>query len=172
VKQRIASFDPVARGSARLLILGSMPGAVSLASRQYYAHPYNEFWKIMGAVIGFDPGAPYQRRLAALRHADIALWDVLGSCHRAGALDAAIEADSVEVNDFATFYATHPRIVCVCFNGAAAERFYKRHVPATLPHAPPRSVRLPSTSPAHAAWSFARKLAAWRRAIRRGLSRN
>jgi hypoxanthine-DNA glycosylase len=172
VKQRIASFGPVARGSARLLILGSMPGEVSLASRQYYAHPHNAFWKIMGAVIGFDPGEPYQRRLAALRNADIALWDVLSSCHRAGALDAAIEADSIEVNDFAAFYAAHPRIACVCFNGATAERFYERHVLATLPHAPSQSVRLPSTSPAHAAWSFAQKLAAWRRAIRRGLSRN
>jgi double-stranded uracil-DNA glycosylase len=172
VKQRIASFDPVARSSARLLILGSMPGEVSLASRQYYAHPHNAFWKIMGAVIGFYPGEAYQHRLTALRNADIALWDVLSSCHRTGALDAAIEADSLEVNDFAAFYAAHPRIACVCFNGTAAERFYRKHVLATLPHAAPRSVRLPSTSPAHAAVSFAQKLRAWRRAIRGGLSRN
>lgn len=160
-----ASFPPVAESNARVLILGSMPGTKSLQAQQYYAHPNNSFWKIMGLLCGFDAGAPYEHRLAALTQSGIALWDVLQSCARTGSLDSAIEADSVVVNDFSAFFEQHPHIEMVCFNGAAAERYYTRHALPTLAPSPLRYVRLPSTSPAHAALAFANKLAVWRAAL-------
>ena len=165
MRKRVASFDPVAHSGARILILGSMPGVASLSAGQYYANSRNTFWKIMGELIGLGPYDPYERRLEALRAAGIALWDVLRSCHRKGSLDSAIEFGSIEVNDFDAFFHKYPHIKVVCFNGAAAERCYRKHVLPKFKHTSINHVRLPSTSPAHAALPFERKLAAWRAAI-------
>ena len=157
----VCSFPPVAAPDARLLILGSMPGEASLRAGQYYAHPRNAFWPIMGDLLGFSPDLPYADRLQCLTAAGIALWDVIAGCERSGSLDADIVRTSVRANDFAGFLAAHPSIERVCFNGAAAETNFRRHV---LPHATAnhcRLLRLPSTSPAHAARGYAEKLAAW-----------
>ena len=162
---RIASFEPIECKSARVLILGSMPGAMSLAEKQYYAHPRNSFWKIMSAILGIPETATYEERIWALQGAGIALWDVLRSCIREGSLDADIEADSITANDFSTFFSRHPSIELVCFNGATAEKYFKRYVMPTLKQNM-RCVRLPSTSPAHASLSFDEKVVAWRVAIR------
>ena len=162
---RIVSFEPIAISSARILILGSMPGEASLKAGQYYAHTRNTFWKIMGELIGFDPQAPYAQRVAALKLAGIALWDVLHSCYREGSLDSAIKNDSIVVNDFNAFLAQHPHITSVCFNGAAAAQCYQKHVLPTCKHTAIHYTRLPSTSPAHAALSFEQKVMAWRAAI-------
>ena len=159
---RVRSFSPVADGNATRLILGSMPGVASLRAGQYYAHPRNLFWRIIGELLGMDPGLSYADRVGALSSAGIALWDVLESCTRAGSLDAAIEKDSVAPNDFATFFARHPRVRRVYFNGTTAEQCYRRRVLPLLPADPRVYERLPSTSPAHAALSFEEKLAAWR----------
>ena len=162
----IRGFPPVAKSSARVLVLGSMPGDASLAAGQYYAHPGNKFWPILGAICGFDPEAPYTRRKAALAAAGIALWDVIGSCVRQGSLDAAIDDQSIVVNDFAAFFATHARIARVCFNGRKAESAWRRHVLRQLPPGrQPEYQLLPSTSPAHARMSYLRKLQIWRSAI-------
>ena len=163
----IHSFAPVADATARVLILGSMPGGRSLQLQQYYGHPHNAFWKIMGALCGFDPAStPYPARLAALQARGIALWDVLASCVRPGSLDSSIVDTTMVPNDFAGFLAAHPRIERVCFNGAKAEAVFRRLVLPTLDKAHPlRTVRLPSTSPAHAGMALAAKLAAWRAAV-------
>jgi hypoxanthine-DNA glycosylase len=162
MNKRIVGFDAVAHRSAQILILGSMPGEASLQAAQYYAHPRNAFWKIMGELIGLDPNSPYEMRLQALKDAGIALWDVLHACHRTGSLDTAIESDSMEVNHFDTFFEQHPHIHVVCFNGAAAERCYKKYVMLKGPLPVMQYVRLPSTSPAHATLSYAQKVAVWR----------
>jgi double-stranded uracil-DNA glycosylase len=160
----IASFKPIECNSARILILGSMPGAMSLAAKQYYAHPRNSFWKIMSVILEIPEAATYEERISALQGAGIALWDVLHSCIRAGSLDANIETDSVRANDFSTFFRRHPNIDWVCFNGATAEKYFKRYVVPSLKQSL-RYVRLPSTSPAHASLTFNAKVAAWRVAI-------
>lgn len=156
------SFPPVSGADAHTLILGSMPGRASLAAGEYYAHPRNLFWPLLGELVGAHPALPYAARLQRLTGAGFALWDVLQSCEREGSLDGNIEPASIVANDFATFLSEHPRIVRIFFNGTMAETSFRRHVLRTLP---PRSIhftRLPSTSPANAGYSFARQLEAWR----------
>jgi TDG/mug DNA glycosylase family protein len=160
------SFEPIAGRNAVVLILGSMPGQESLKAGRYYAHPRNQFWRIMGMLLGFEPDAPYDDRVAALRGAGLALWDVMHSCRRIGSLDAKIEPDSITANDFGTFFQNHPDIRWVFFNGAKAEAAYRQHVTPTVSTLPITYERLPSTSPAHAAKSLAEKLEAWRAVLR------
>lgn len=157
----VRSFAPIVDARARVLVLGSMPGVASLDAERYYAHPRNLFWPIMDALFGFDAASPYAERLAHLAEAGIALWDVAGECVRPGSLDARIAAGSVVPNDIAGLLARYPGIQRICFNGATAESLFRRHVLPTL-DAMPQLVRLPSTSPAHAAMGFDAKLSAWR----------
>jgi double-stranded uracil-DNA glycosylase len=160
---RSQGFPPVADGSARVLVLGSLPGPVSLRERQYYAQPRNAFWPIMGALFGASPARRYDERLQILVRHGIALWDVCASAHRVGALDAAIHRSSVVPNDIAAFLESHRRVRLICFNGQTAAQLYRRHVLPTLP-ASLQSIRcetLPSTSPAHAAMRFEEKLERW-----------
>lgn len=156
------SFAPVAEPSARILILGSMPGVASLQVQRYYAHPRNAFWPIMANLLGFAADERYEQRLQHLMAAKIALWDVLESCYRPGSLDSDIDPNSQVANDFNHFFCDHPRIERVCFNGSKAETVFRRQVLPTLTRRDLRYVRLPSTSPAHAARSFEQKLAQWR----------
>ena len=157
------SFAPVARPDARALVLGSLPGQVSLCEQQYYAQPRNDFWKILGVLVGASPERPYADRLEALKAHRIALWDVCASARRPGSLDASIRHATVVANDFATFFRTHPKIGLICFNGRKAADLYRRFVLPGLPK-PLQAIRcevLPSTSPAHAAMRFEQKLAQW-----------
>lgn len=162
--QRVRSFPPIESSRAQVLILGSMPGGASLAAGQYYAHPQNLFWRIMGDLLGAKPGLSYAARTRLLKANGIALWDVLESCVREGSLDSSIEEASIAVNDFASFYRARPRIARVFFNGAKAEASYRRYVLASARDAggPREYFRLPSTSPAHAALAFEKKRDAWR----------
>jgi len=158
-RKRIRGFAPIADRRARILILGSMPGVESLARGRYYAHRHNSFWPIMAALFDLDPAAPYEARVRALRARRVAVWDVLQSCVREGSLDARIGEEVA--NDFAAFFGAHRAITHVFFNGAKAEACYRRHVEPVVGR-PMRYARLPSTSPAHASLSMARKLTAWR----------
>ena len=165
--ERVRSFAPVASADARILILGSMPGVASLNAGQYYAHPQNRFWLIMGRLLGFDPlQTLYEQRIRYLTNAGVALWDVLQSCERSGSLDSAIRRETQVVNDFPGFLATHPNIRRIYFNGAHAEQSFRRYVRPLLPDTTALTfIRLPSTSPAHASLSFDDKLACWRSVI-------
>ena len=154
------SFPPIARFDAEMLILGSMPSECSIAKNQYYAYQRNAFWPIMGALFDFDPGMDYEKRKRELKDNRIALWDVLQRCERCGSLDSAIESVSAVPNDFRLFFAEHPRISRIFFNGAKAESEYKRLV---IPELALKmdSVRLPSTSPAMALLTIDAKTAIW-----------
>ena len=154
----LVGLAPIADAQPRVLILGNMPSVMSLAAGEYYGNPRNAFWRIAAELFGFGADDPYERRTEALRRNGVAVWDVLKHCRRTGSLDSAVEPDSMVANDFGAFFAAHPSIGRVFFNGAAAERNYARlvHADVPVPH-----VRLPSTSPAQT-MRYADKLAAWR----------
>jgi len=157
----IYSFPPLTGFEARVLVLGSMPGKASLRAQQYYAHPRNLFWKLSAEVLGFALPEAYDQRLAALRSHGVVLWDVLQSCSRESSQDSDIDAATAVPNDFATFFAAHPNIRRVCFNGAAAGALYARHVRPELPALAVEYRQLPSSSPANASVPWADKLRAW-----------
>ena len=158
----IYSFPPIEDVTARVLILGSMPGKASLQAQQYYAHPRNAFWRIMSDLISATPTLPYESRIEILKQAGIAVWDVLASCLRSSSMDADIDIRSMNANNFAAFFLTHSHITHVFFNGALAEKCYQMHILPGLQAQPLHYSRLPSSSPAHAAMSYEKKLNAWK----------
>jgi TDG/mug DNA glycosylase family protein len=163
---RIYSFPPILAPDVRVLILGSMPGEKSLQMQQYYAHPQNAFWKIMGDLIGAGHELAYPKRVERLKAHGIGLWDVLASCHRPNSsLDSAIT--DMQANDFATLFSAHPSLTHVFFNGGKAEEAYRRFVRKSLPenYGYLRYTRLPSTSPAHAGMNYQRKLEVWQQIL-------
>lgn len=154
-------FPPVSSPSARVLVLGSLPGRLSLERGEYYANPQNAFWKIVAARIA-DLPSDYAGRVATLIEHRVALWDVLAAATRSGSLDADIEDDAIP-NNFRAFFRIHPHIELVCFNGIEPAKLYERHVLPTLTDAQ-RAIpgdTLPSTSGAHASLPFAKKVARW-----------
>ena len=148
-------LPPVARGDARLLVLGSLPGEASLKAAQYYAHPQNQFWRLMGAVTG-EPLATldYGERLERLTGRGVALWDVIHAATRAGSLDAAI--GGIEMRDLAAFVGGFPALRAVAFNGGTAARLGRK----ALARCGPALIDLPSSSPAYTL-PFAEKARRW-----------
>lgn len=157
------SFGPVVGVRPRALILGSMPGVASLRLRQYYGHPQNGFWRIMGKILDEDlRGMAYARRLKALKRRRIALWDVIARCRRKGSLDSAIKAE--QPNAVLALLRNNPSIEAVFFNGRKAQSAFLRRCVngAGTPHGVEFHC-LPSTSPANASILYADKLRCWRR---------
>jgi len=155
---KIYSFPPFADKSADKLILGSIPGEESLRQQQYYAHPRNMFWKIMGLIYDFDPAAPYETRISRLLENHIALWDTVHNCQRPGSMDSDIRKE--KANDFETFFKEHAGVKKVFFNGQTAHRLFMKHT-RTMNLPDLEFHVMPSTSPANAAASFAAKVEAW-----------
>ena len=153
---RHASFAPHVAPDTRLLILGSLPGARSLAERQYYAHPTNQFWRLIGEVVGQPLAAmPYDERLAALREAKVGLWDVIRSAERKTSSDADIR--EAETHDLATLVADLPHLKMIAFNVGKAASIGRKQL------ASPDAVTLldlPSSSAAHTI-GFAAKCERW-----------
>ena len=159
----VTGLPLIAAPDARVLVLGSAPSVLSLQKQQYYGNPQNAFWPLMAELLGRPSGEDYAARTQMLLEARIALWDVLASAERPGSLDASIDATTAVVNDFETFFAGHPQICAVFFNGRTARSFWDRRVRGaqTLP-AGLALTTLPSTSPANAALTRAEKATAWR----------
>ncbi len=155
----LRGFPPIIDRRTETLILGSFPSAASLAAGQYYAHPRNQFWRLLGALLG-EPLAEldYARRGARVLAHRFGIWDVLDACRRPGSLDADIR--DARANDFAALRALAPRLARVLFNGGAAGRFARQFAAAGYAIAV-----LPSSSPAHAERSYRQKLALWRSAL-------
>ncbi|MBP6016096.1 MAG: DNA-deoxyinosine glycosylase [Candidatus Promineofilum sp.] len=161
----VVSFPPIITANSSLLILGSMPGAMSLRRQQYYAHPRNHFWPIMEDLTGVPAGAEYPQRVERLADTGIALWDSLMACVRPGSLDASIVAETEEPNDFLALLSAHPAIRAICFNGKKSEQVFRKRVLPDLPATVSQRLAfhsLPSTSPANAGFTYEQKLARWR----------
>jgi len=147
---------PVGASDARLLILGSLPGEASLRAQRYYAHPQNQFWRLLGAAICENLAAlEYDERLGRLAAREIALWDVVGEARREGSLDGAIRGATP--NRLAEYVASHSRLVAVAFNGQTAARLGRA---ALTEIDGPRLFDLPSSSPAYTL-PFASKAERW-----------
>ena len=156
---RKASFAPVVDPDTRILILGSLPGDASLAAAQYYAHPRNQFWRLLGTVAGSELAAlPYPQRLAAMQALGVGLWDVVAEATRRGSLDSDIR--DARANPLAALVATLPALQLVAFNGQTAGK-----AASTLAGCGVDVLVLPSSSPAHTL-AFDKKLQEWQ-ALRR-----
>ncbi len=155
----LVGLAPVLDSQTQLVILGSFPGAASLAAQQYYAHPRNQFWPLLASLTGENLSAmPYLERLPRLLAHRIGVWDVLGACQREGSLDSAIK--QAQANDFSLLRTRCPQLAKVAFNGKAAGKFAADFAQAGF-----QTFVLPSSSPAHAMLSFAEKLKLWREIV-------
>ncbi len=163
---RLVGLPPVVGAHTRVLVLGSFPGAASLAAREYYGHARNHFWPILAALWPRHPlpdRGQYAARCDWLLARGLGLWDVYASCERRGSLDTSIR--NAQVNDFAALRAQAPGLAAIAHNGGESYS-HARAVCASLEGgAAIASLRLPSTSPANASWSFDKKLSAWRQAM-------
>jgi hypoxanthine-DNA glycosylase len=164
--QRLHGLPPIVGPGTRVLILGSFPGIASLRAQQYYAHPHNQFWRLLQAlwpqhVMATGEGS-YPQRCQWLLARGLGLWDVYASCDRSGSLDSAIR--NAAVNDFTRLKAHCPQLKLIAHNGGESYKHagLVRHSLGIEDFA---VIKLPSTSPANASWSFERKLAAWRAAM-------
>jgi hypoxanthine-DNA glycosylase len=156
----LRGFAPIIDARTETLILGSFPSEASLAAGQYYAHPRNQFWRLLGALIAEPLAAlSYADRAARLLAHGVGIWDVLDACRRPGSLDADIR--DARSNDFAVLRALAPALKRVLFNGGTAGRFARQFAEAGF-----ATAVLPSSSPAHAGRSFEQKLALWRAAFK------
>ena len=159
VSDLLQGLAPVIARRSRLVVLGSFPGAASLRAQQYYGHPRNHFWPLLSAIWGVDMVAlPYAQRIAEVKRRGLGLWDIYARCRREGSLDQAIA--EAEFNDLASLRRRAPALSLVAHNGGESARAMKQVQALGLP-----VLRLPSSSPANASWSFDRKLQAWRAAF-------
>ncbi|MGE0348132.1 DNA-deoxyinosine glycosylase [Hydrogenophaga sp.] len=158
---RLQGLAPVLDANTRVLVLGSFPGAASLREQQYYGHPQNHFWKILGALWAIPlPAMGYAERVEALLAHGLGVWDVYGACEREGSLDVDIR--NAELNDFSVVRWHCPKLGAIAHNGGESFRHARHTEKLGVP-----VYKLPSTSPANASWRFDRKLAAWAEVLRR-----
>ncbi len=157
----IRSFDPIADVRSRILVLGTMPGVMSLQKQQYYGHPRNAFWPVMASLCGTELPREYDLRRAMLLDAGIALWDVCRQCEREGSLDSNICNE--EPNEIPALLRRYPDIRAIAFNGKGAEKLFRRYFGAYVDTY--ETLVLPSTSPAYTL-TFERKLEGWRQILR------
>ncbi len=154
---KIYSFPSLSNAKAKVLLLGTMPGEMSLALNEYYGHPRNHFWKLLAAIFEEELPQSYSEKKKMLRRNGIAVWDVLQTCERQGSLDSAIVKEVP--NDFTSFLEEHPNIKLIAFNGQKAASFFKKYVKLNVDF---KYITLPSTSPANAGKSFDQKLQDWK----------
>jgi len=151
-----SGLPPVARADAQLFILGSLPGDASLSAQRYYAHPTNQFWRLVGQAIGeaLQP-LTYEQRLLRLAERRIGLWDVIASASRRGSLDQAIRL--AQHNRVEHLQRDFPDLRALAFNGSTASSTGRRLLGASH-HL--RLIDLPSSSAANTR-PFVEKARAW-----------
>jgi hypoxanthine-DNA glycosylase len=160
----LQGLPPLISPQTRVIILGSFPGVRSLELQQYYAHPQNQFWRLVFAAL--EAASPedvrvtsYQKKSKQLLKLGLGCWDVYAACDREGSVDSAIE--NAQLNDLASLKTRCPNLQAICHNGGESYKHAKITQALGLPvH------KLPSSSPANASWSFERKLDVWRETLR------
>ena len=155
---KIYSFPPISNQNAEVLILGTIPGEMSLKLNQYYGHGGNTFWKIIFSIFKKPFSANYDEKKEILLKNNIALWDVLMACEREGSSDNAILQETP--NDFKSFFENHKNIRLIAFNGKNAETYFT-NLSVLKPKV--KYITLPSTSPANTWKTFEEKLAEWKK---------
>jgi double-stranded uracil-DNA glycosylase len=152
-----AGLPPIARSDARLFLLGSLPGDASLAAQRYYAHPTNQFWRLLGTAVGEDLASlSYEQRLDRLAARRISLWDVIASATRRGSLDQAIR--DAQHNRIEHLLHEFPDLRAIAFNGATASGVGRKLIGEPPPGVAP--IDLPSSSAANTK-PFAEKAESW-----------
>ncbi len=153
------SFEPSINSNSKILILGSMPGIKSLEEQQYYAHPQNRFWNVMGHIC-HEPLMPqfnYSEKLITLLNNNIALWDTIKSCKRIGSLDTNIKNENP--NDIKNLLKNYPNIKTIILNGSKSFTAFKKYFPDLSEKYP--CYKMPSTSPANARYNLDRLIKEW-----------
>ncbi len=154
------TFEPVFDADSRILILGSFPSVKSRENNFFYGHPQNRFWKVMANVLGWKVPVTTEEKKEMLLSNHVAVWDVIASCSIQGSSDTSIK--DVVVNDFSRIL-DHSKVERIYVNGGKA---YELYVKYTEKATGIKAIKLPSTSPANAAWSLERLTDAWRELIR------
>ena len=162
----VHSFEPIIGREPRIIILGSMPGVVSLKALQYYANPRNKFWSILAELFGINFEGNYQSRVRQVSRLPLILWDTLKACHRPGSLDSNIQKHAIEANDIGGLVERYTEIRAIAFNGSASEKYFRQLVIGNMPlNRDIELIKMPSTSPANASIKYEQKLVAWRRLL-------
>ncbi len=159
ILRKMACFPPVSGPDPRILILGSFPSEESLKRKQYYGHPRNQFWRIMGDLFGAGPDLNYAERTEILIRSGVSLWDTVKTCSRTTSADARIR--NAAYNDIDSFLRTYPGIKAIFFDGRTAASLFERGRRGK-PDIYVARITLPSTSPAHAAMKYEEKLRRWK----------
>ncbi len=148
-------FEPIVFTDTKVLILGSFPSIQSFEKNFYYAHPRNQFWKILSELTGY-PALSRDQRIWLLKETKLGLWDMIRSCHRENSLDSSLEDE--EVNDIATFLDEHPSIEKIAFTGRKSQQLFMMH----FEYLEMKTVYLPSPSAAYAKMKILDKVEIYR----------
>jgi hypoxanthine-DNA glycosylase len=164
----LQGLPPLLSRSTRMVILGSFPGVKSLQLQQYYAHPQNQLWRLVFSALSVPSPieystSSYEIRSKHLLELGVGLWDVYAACERVGSLDSAI--GQAQPNDLASLRQRCPQLQAIAHNGGESYKHAKHTTQLGLP-----VYKLPSSSPAHASWSFERKLAVWQDVLQQHLT--
>ncbi len=164
---RVYSNEPIIGRNPRIIILGSMPGIISINAAQYYANPRNLFWMVLADLFSIDIDCSYESKVLQMQQLPMIVWDTLKTCHREGSLDSKILNTDIEANDIATLLKQFPTVQAIAFNGNASAKYFDRLVKPQLPKdLDIELLKMPSTSPANAGMKRAQKLETWRRLSR------
>ena len=161
---RVCSIEPIIGHNPRIIILGSMPGIISINAAQYYANPRNLFWTVLADLFGMDIDCSYESKVQQIQQLPMIVWDTLKACHREGSLDSKILNTDIEANDIAALLNSYPTVQAIAFNGGASAKYFDRLVKPLIPiNLNIELLKMPSTSPANAGMKRERKLELWRR---------
>jgi TDG/mug DNA glycosylase family protein len=161
---RVHSIEPIIGRCPRIIILGSMPGIISINAAQYYANPRNMFWTVLAELFGIDIDCDYETKVQQVRDLPVILWDTIKSCHREGSLDSKILNTEIEANDIVALLERYATVQAIAFNGGASAKYFDRLIKPQLPSdLSVELLKMPSTSPANAGMKFEQKLDLWRR---------